>query len=378
MGELLEALWYARPTARVMLLRTVLAPLLFPLTLIFDALTGLRRSAYRSGGLPVYQVGCPVVVVGNLSVGGTGKTPLVIALARALTAAGCEVGVVTRGYGGRVRGVREVTAESDPREVGDEACLLAKETAARVVVSADRGEAAMALEQAGVDVILSDDGLQHYGLARDLEIVVVDEARGLGNGWLLPAGPLREGRGRLHAVDWLVLHEAASVAGAWRGSEERGLQRRVGEAVGLVLGDTPRLLGMRLAADTAFSLQGERSQRLADFSLGPVHAVAGIGRPERFFSMLQAAGLQVIPHPFPDHHAFTAADIPAEWQGAVLMTSKDAVKCQAFADERMWVVPVSAQLAPAGAEALQTQILDLCRQRSRPGSPPQPRSRADG
>jgi tetraacyldisaccharide 4'-kinase len=357
MSRFLEALWYAPPTLPVMVLRTLLAPLLWPLTVIFDAVTSFRRSTYRSGGFPVYHVDCPVVVVGNLSVGGTGKTPLVIALAQALTAAGCKVGIVTRGYGGRAPGIVAVTAESDPAEVGDEACLLAQETEAMILRGTDRGEAAWQLSQAGVDVILSDDGLQHYGLARDLEIVVVDAARGLGNGWLLPAGPLRESRQRLRSVDWLVLHEATT--------DSRSLERRAGEAVGLVLEERPQLLSMSLVAGAPRSLKENVQKPLGAWVGQRVHAVAGIGRPERFFGMLRDAGVELVPHAFADHHRFTSTDIPASWAGSVLMTSKDAVKCRAFADERMWEVPVTACLSPAGGEALTAEILALC-QRKQP------------
>lgn len=365
MSRLLEALWYARPTLQVMLLRTLLAPILWPLTVIFDAVTAFRRSTYRSGGFPVYRVACPVVVVGNLSVGGTGKTPLVMALAKALAAAGCKVGIVTRGYGGKARGITQVGAESDPDEVGDEACLIAKETTATVIVSAERGPAAVALERLGVDVILSDDGLQHYALARDLEIVVVDAARGLGNGWLLPAGPLRESRLRLRSVDWLVLHESDES----RPDERRSLPRRAGEAVGLVLegasnlGTGPRVLGMRLVAAAPRALKENRQRSWSEWAGESVQAVAGIGRPERFFSMLRAQGLRVTAQAFADHHRFVPDDIPAEWSGPVLMTSKDAVKCRTFADERMWEVPVTASLSPEGGEALVAEIVALCQRK---------------
>ena len=366
MNRLLETLWYAQPTLQVMLLRTLLAPILWPLTVIFDAVTAFRRSTYRSGGFPVYRVACPVVVVGNLSVGGTGKTPLVVTLAQALTTAGCKVGIVTRGYGGKARGITQVGAESDPDEVGDEACLIAKETTATVIVAAERGPAALELERLGVDVILSDDGLQHYALARDLEIVVVDAARGLGNGWLLPAGPLRESRQRLRSVDWLVLHESD----ASRPDERRSLLRRAGEAVGLVLEETaaslqagPRVLGMTLVAAEPRALKENSQRSWSELRGESVHAVAGIGRPERFFAMLRAQGLQVTARAFADHHRFVADDIPAAWPGPVLMTGKDAVKCRAFADERMWEVPVTASLSPEVGEALVAEILALCQRK---------------
>lgn len=362
MTRFLEALWYAPPTLPIMVLRTVLAPILWPLAVIFDVVTSFRRSTYRSGGFPVYRVDCPVVVVGNLSVGGTGKTPLVIALAQALTQAGCKVGIVTRGYGGRAAGITRVTAESNPLEVGDEACLLAKETEALVLRASERGEAALELSNAGVDVILSDDGLQHYALARDLEIVVVDAARGLGNGWLLPAGPLREDRQRLRSVDWLVLHDRTQP------EDMRSLARRVGEVVGLVLDERPKLLGMTLQPDAARSLKENIRKPLTDWAGQKVEAMAGIGRPERFFAMLRAAGLDVVPHAFPDHHPFKPADISGDWPAPILMTAKDAVKCRPFADERMWEVPVSAQLSSPASTALIADILALCQRKRQQGS----------
>ena len=375
MSGLLEALWYARSSWSVILLRTVFAPFLWPLTVIFDVVVGFRRSLFRSGALPIYRARCPVVVIGNLSVGGTGKTPLVIHLANRLAQRGLQVGIVTRGYGGRTRGVHRVGADSDPREMGDEACLLARETSVIVMVAAARGEGARALEQLGVSIILSDDGLQHYALARDVEIAVIDEARGLGNGWLLPAGPLREGRSRLLSVDWLVLHgeplvPAASPKADHEPSEAaRGssddlrtgvLARRIGEVVGLVLGDSPRCVEMRLSAAEPRALIDGRTRPWSAWSDETVYALAGIGRPERFFAMLAAAGITPQSRSFPDHHVFTPADMPRDPTAAVLMTSKDAVKCRMFADSRMWEVPVSAQLSPRQGEDLVANLWALC------------------
>ncbi len=380
MGALLEALWYARPRLPIILLRTVFAPILWPLSVIFDIGSGFRRSLFKSGGLPVYRARCPVIVIGNLSVGGTGKTPLVIWLANILTSRGLKVGILTRGYGGRGRGVQRVEAESDPRLVGDEAYLLARETRAVVIAAAERSAGAEALEGEGVDLILSDDGLQHYALARDLEVVVVDEARGLGNGWLLPAGPLREGRSRLQSVNWLIWHTAPLTpadasdegvtpppSGSVRADRPpQRLSRRVGDGVGLVLGDSPRCLEMQLGAAAPRALIDGRSRPWSAWRGQTVHALAGIGRPERFFSMLSAGGLSVRSRSFPDHHAFTAADMPADSSVPVLMTSKDAVKCQSFADTRMWEVPVAAHLSPEQGEALIANIWALYERNTMP------------
>jgi tetraacyldisaccharide 4'-kinase len=381
MGRLLEALWYARPSLPIMLLRTVFAPILWPLAVIFDVGSGFRRSLFKSGGLTVYRARCPVVIIGNLSVGGTGKTPLVIWLANILVSRGLKVGILTRGYGGRGRGVQRVAADSDPRLVGDEACLLARETRAVVIAAAERSAGAEALEGEGVDLILSDDGLQHYALARDLEVVVVDEARGLGNGWLLPAGPLREGRSRLHSVNWLIWHTAPLTPTDVRDEgvtrppsgpamrpdrPHQRLNRRVGDGLGLVLGDSPRCLEMQLGAAEPRALLDGRSQSWSAWRGQTVHALAGIGRPERFFSMLRAAGLSVHSRSFPDHHAFTAADMPADPSVPVLMTSKDAVKCQSFADARLWEVPVAAHLSPEQGEALVADIWALYERNTKP------------
>jgi tetraacyldisaccharide 4'-kinase len=268
-----------------------------------------------------------VVVVGNLTVGGSGKTPLVIHAAELLKAKGWRPAIVSRGY---LRGARAepqppraVSLASDPAEVGDEPVLLARRSGCPVWVGADRAAVALRLrdEHPDCDVILMDDGLQHYGLRRDVEIAVVD-ARGFGNGMMLPAGPLREPRSRLSSVDAVVAHGTDRV----EGHGARAVQFR-----------------MRLEGDEAHRATDARERRkLATFAGSRVHAVAGIGDPERFFRHLAAHGVAFEPHPFPDHHPFAAADLEFGDAAPVLMTEKDAVKCKRFAKPAHWVLPVRA------------------------------------
>ena len=311
---------------------TPVSALLSPLSLLYGAVAGVRRATTTSARLPV-----PVVVVGNLTVGGTGKTPLTLWLAECLKARGYVPGIVSRGYGGRSRAPRRVLPDSDPLFCGDEAVLLARRGGCEVWVGADRiaaGEALLAFQSA-CNVVLSDDGLQHYRLARDLEICVVDYARGFGNGWLLPAGPLREPPSRLATVDAVVANDDGSehhpsIAGL-PGHAARFSMRLEGQEFHNLLNP-----GQTAGAD---SFRGKR-----------VHAVAGIGNPQRFFGHLQKMGLEFTAHPFPDHHPFTAADIAFAGAEAVLMTEKDAVKCQPYADERQWALRVDAQVDPALGE----------------------------
>jgi tetraacyldisaccharide 4'-kinase len=305
---------------------TLIAALLLPLALVFALAVRLRRACYRLGVLASEPVGVPVVVVGNITVGGTGKTPLVLALARALRERGRRPGIVSRGYGGADDAPRAVRPGDDPNAVGDEPLLLAAANFP-VWVGDDRVAAARALlaAQPEVDMLIADDGLQHYALARAAEIAVVDAERAFGNGRLLPAGPLREPVSRLDGVTAVV----------WNGGDESRITSRGHYAMRLV-GDSFRNL-----ADPT------RAARVADFRGARVHAVAGIGHPQRFFTHLRALGLDPVCHPFPDHHAFTSGDLALTGADSVLMTEKDAVKCMPFADARMWVLPVRAEVSPA-------------------------------
>jgi tetraacyldisaccharide 4'-kinase len=299
---------------------------LLPLSLTYGAVAGSRRYLYAKRWRRSIRITSPVIVVGNLSVGGTGKTPLVCWLVSRLIDMGLRPGVVTRGYGGSLRTVRLMGPIDDANIVGDEAILLARRTGAPVAVGRDRPAASQLLVNAGCNVVVSDDGLQHYALARDCEIVVIDGDRRFGNGWLLPAGPLREAPGRLTGADAIVVNG------------------------GRVMVDGA--LTMRLEAKNAVGLAGGTIKALDEFAGQSVHAVAGIGNPERFFNMLRSHGIEVIGHALPDHARIQAADISFDDQRPVLMTEKDAVKCASLAGPRHWYVPVTASFQGAESKAL--------------------------
>jgi tetraacyldisaccharide 4'-kinase len=276
--------------------------------------------------------------VGNLTVGGSGKTPLTLWLAGELRKRDIKVGIVLRGYGGRAQQPGLVARHSSAEDVGDEALLLARRSGCPVAVGRDRVAAARLLVEQGVELILADDGLQHLRLKRDLEIVVVDGERRFGNGRLLPAGPLREPVGRLKTVDVVVVNGARGEAGE---------------------------LSYVLQSTDALSLISNTSRPLKEFGMTPVHAVAGIGNPERFFRMLEGHGLQVMRHPFADHHAFQSEELKFTDDLPVLMTEKDAVKCSRFAGPEHWCVPVEAVMQPPQAQRLMGSVLALLSGRTR-------------
>jgi tetraacyldisaccharide 4'-kinase len=301
--------------------RGAVAWLLWPAGLVFGIIASIRRFLYKLRILGSTHPGIPVIVVGNLTAGGSGKTPLVLWIAEFLKEHKWRPGIVSRGYVGSAQSPVEVSIASDPAEVGDEPILLARRSGCPVWVAPDRVAACRALREQHpeCDVIVADDGLQHYALARDVEICVVD-GRGFGNGFLMPAGPLREPRPRLRSVDAVVAHGAKDVKGY------------------------------------AMALEGEQLVRFTDardvrtaksFAGQTVHAVAGIGDPKRFFLQLARFGLKIVPHPFPDHHPFSAGDFEFGDSDPVVMTEKDAVKCKRFAHAHFWVFPVSASLDPA-------------------------------
>lgn len=289
-----------------------------PLAALYAGIVKLRRALYRRGWLKSVHLPAPVIVVGNLTAGGSGKTPLVIALVEALRARGYEPGVVSRGYAGSARTPCLLGTEPDPVQTGDEPALIRTRTGAPVAIGVDRPAAARLLLDQGVNVIVADDGLQHYALARDIEICVIDGLRRFGNGRLLPAGPLREHESRLREADFIVCNGGVPSQG-----------------------EVP----MRLALSDAVAV-GEPTRKLplATFANRHVHAVAGIGHPQRFFDALHAAGVDTIEHPFPDHHHYAAHDLDFDDDAPVLMTEKDAVKCRSLAKPDWWSVPAMAEL----------------------------------
>ncbi|HZX79524.1 MAG TPA: tetraacyldisaccharide 4'-kinase [Lysobacter sp.] len=308
---------------------------------VYGAVSGLRRRAYRKGWLKRGHPGVPVLVVGNLTAGGAGKTPLTIALVERLRAEGWNPGVASRGYGRDDAGTaRWVDSKSDAALSGDEPVLIAQRTGAPVRVDKDRAAAAKALVQAGCDLVICDDGLQHYRLARDVEIEVIDGRRRYGNGRLLPAGPLREPVERAARCDFHVVNLGDG------GTAEAGF------------GEWP----MRLSVRDAVPLNGRRPRPLTVFAGQRVHAVAGIGDPARFFHTLKSRGIAVVPHAFADHHAFQPSDLEFTSPLPLLMTEKDAVKCAAFAPEHSYSVPVNAELP----EAFWTALLDRLQHLRRP------------
>jgi tetraacyldisaccharide 4'-kinase len=290
--------------------------LLVPLSYLYQFFYRMHCLVY-SLGIKKKFISCrPTIIVGNLTVGGTGKTPFTIALAKLLIAKGHKPGIVTRGYKGKSAVYPQyVEPESDPAIVGDEAILLASKTQCPVVVSPKRAEGIkLLLQNNQCDVILADDGLQHHAIQKDIEIIIIDGERKLGNGFCLPAGPLREPATRLSKVNFVVVNEKA----------------------------TAHKYSMTLKAGEIYNLQ-ERNSKLPATINGVVHAVAAIGNPERFFCMLYEMGFLIKEHSFPDHHSFREQDFSFCKRGdIVIMTEKDAVKCRPFAKSHFWVLPVEA------------------------------------
>ena len=309
--------------------------LLVPLSWLYRFLVLLRRALYRAGILRVTRLSVPVMVVGNLTVGGSGKTPLVIWLARFLKEQGWRPGIVTRGYGGQAtQWPQTVTPESDPESVGDEPVLLARAAGCPVIADPERARAAERLVRLGCNIVVSDDGLQHYRLARDFEIAVIDGVRRFGNGRCLPAGPLREPVNRLDDVQARVTLGEAQ-AGEWV---------------------------MTLATKSFHRLEAPETTAEADHFRGqPVHAVAGIGHPARFFEQLRRLGLDVVPHPFPDHYRFHERDLAFGDAHETVMTQKDAVKCERLAGVTGWYLAVEARPDPAFAELVQRWLKERTR-----------------
>ncbi|MGJ9419360.1 tetraacyldisaccharide 4'-kinase [Massilia sp. CMS3.1] len=330
---------------RAWLRRGPLACALWPVSLLFRALASLRAALYRAGILRAGRLPVPVIVVGNIFIGGTGKTPLTIWLAHALVQAGFKPGVISRGHGAEGEAPREVTPASNTLEVGDEPLLIARRTGVPVVVARKRFEAGRALLEAHpeVDVLITDDGLQHYALARDIEVLLFD-GRGVGNGWLLPAGPLREGPARRRDVTVVNAPEITPQLAA-------------------SVGGTP--FRMQLVGEWAELLCDPAQRRpLSSFAGQRVLAAAGIGNPGRFFTLLRGAGLAFAELPLLDHYDFRDNPFAGVDADVILITEKDAVKCGQLEnlkdDPRLWVVPVTARIDAALAE----HIVEKCRGRS--------------
>lgn len=305
--------------------------LLLPLSWLFAGLAALNRRQARPVRLPV-----PVIVVGNITVGGAGKTPLTIWLARQLKEQGWRPGIVSRGYGGENAAPRAVSPSAFPAEVGDEPILLARRTGLPVWVGRDRAAAGLALlaAQPEINIILCDDGLQHYRLGRDVELAVFD-GRGAGNGWRLPVGPLREPLSRIAAVDAVICN----------GLPDARLPAEVPS------------FAMRLLPGNFYRLdEPQRWCEAAALAGKKLYALAGIGDPGRFFRTLEGLGLACETHPFPDHHAYTAGDLAFAKEGILLMTEKDAVKCAGLTAGETWVLPVEAELSPALIEHIQEKL----------------------
>lgn len=306
---------------------------------LFAALSSWRRRLYRLGWLRSERLDCPVVAIGNLTVGGAGKTPLTQALAIALRQRGWKPGIVSRGVGGEHREAARVRIDGDPCRFGDEPCLLAARTGVPVAVARRRAEAGRLLRrEAEVDVLLADDALQHLALRRDLEILVIDGRRGFGNGRLLPAGPLREPLTRGERCDFRVVNGPApgAHAEAW---------------------------AMHLAISRAERIDGHGARSLDSLRGEALHGVAGIADPQRFFLALTLQGLDVSGHPFPDHHAFQPADFAFDDGRPLLMTEKDAVKCRAFARPNWYAVPVDPELDDAFFDAVHARLQQIAERR---------------
>lgn len=299
--------------------------LLWPLNLIYHAVTLLRKYLYQFRFFKSYRAQVPVVVVGNITLGGTGKSPLVAHLIDALKDMGFTPGVVSRGYGATLskQEVREVTLDSVVSEVGDEPLMLKRRVGCPIFVSPTRSLAVQALESIGCDIVITDDGLQHYALARDIEICVFDGERKWGNGHLLPMGPMREPLSRIKATDFVVMNGAE-----WKAP----MQPKIAS------------FSMALMVGKLRSLKDQKSKPLIEFKGKNVDAVAGIGNPVRFFNTLAEHGLLVNSHSYSDHHQYTQSDVSFEGDRPLLMTEKDAVKCQTFDLQEAWYLPVSAEL----------------------------------
>lgn len=308
---------------------------LLPLTFIYRIIIFIRRFLFHIGIKKTYRLKVPVIVVGNITVGGTGKTPLIIWLANWLKAQDYRPGIVSRGYGGKPQRYPEcVSVHSSPKQVGDEPLLIAKKTKCPVMVHPNRVMAANRLiEKFDCNIILSDDGLQHYSLFRDIEIIVIDGMRRFGNQYCLPAGPLREPLSRINHSDFIIVN---------------------GEKI------NSKEYEMSLETNNIICVANPSQEKtLEEIKDQTIHAIAGIGNPNRYFSFLKNLGLKIIEHAFPDHYFYSFKDIDFGLDQLVLMTEKDAIKCQSFADHRHWCLPITIKPDAFFISSLQTKIQSL-------------------
>jgi tetraacyldisaccharide 4'-kinase len=308
--ESLSKIHYSRSLAYLSLL---------PLSAIFFLISLIRKYLYQFNLFNSFKLKVPVVVIGNITLGGTGKTPLIIHLAKELKRNGYYPGIVSRGYGSKVIGAVEVNHKSDIDEVGDEPILIQKHTHLPVFVAKDRAVAAKALmnKYKKIDIILSDDGMQHYRLKRDIEVLVIDGTRKFGNGHLLPAGPLREPKQKLNDVDAIVCSHKKVVDGSYL---------------------------MKYKSKFLVNLKTKQKIPLNKIGLTNIHAVAGIGNPDRFFNDLKSLGLEFNSSAYQDHYRFTKKDFKTMSGKNIIMTEKDAVKCEKFAQDNFWYLPVEVDL----------------------------------
>ncbi len=299
--------------------KSLVSLLLLPLSAVFLLISFIRKTLYQFNFLKSFKLKIPVIVVGNITSGGTGKTPLIIYLANELKKNGYRPGIISRGYGSKTEGVMEVSQKSDVAEAGDEPMLIQKHTHLPVFVSKDRVLAAKALvkKYAKTDVILSDDGIQHYRLRRDLEVLVIDGTRKFGNGYLLPAGPLREFRSKLKTVDAIVCNHKKVIDGSYL---------------------------MKYKGHLLINLKTNKKIHLNNLSLKNIHAIAGIGNPDRFFDYLKTYNILFSSSVFQDHYKFSKKDFRDMNDKNIIMTEKDAVKCQQFSRNNFWYLPVIAEV----------------------------------
>jgi tetraacyldisaccharide 4'-kinase len=341
--RLIEKVWFQGHVAK-----WLFVPLLFPLTVMFTIISFLRRIAYQVGLLKRIKISVPIVVVGNIGIGGNGKTPTTLYLVEKLTEQGLKVGVVSRGYGSKAPHYPyQVSHESNAEQAGDEPLLIFKRTGVPVVIGADRVQACQRLVDLGCELIIADDGLQHYRLARDFEFVVVDGKRLFGNGLLLPAGPLRETTSRINSANCVIVNGESS----WPGNSSKlsipvlTMQLKAKQVINVKS-------GVVIELETFLTTQLTRDKN--------INALAGIGDPQRFFNTLEQLGFNLVSAKgFIDHQAFTADDLQVFSQDIpLLMTEKDAVKCAGFAQDNFWYLPVDADFSTNSDNELISNVIN--------------------